>query len=182
MACGRAAGDVLAVAVLTVVGGVVHAAGMYRSPARFDDEGTYTAYAWAVQHLAHLGHYTYWYAHPPLGWIQIAACNLADRRIRPGALRGRRRTREFMLVVQARLASRCCTALAPAAGLRPGSATAIAVLLFALSPLSVYFTRAALLDNIVTPWLLAAFFFAAVPAAQRGRRGRQRGVLRRSPC
>jgi hypothetical protein len=27
----------------------------------------------------------------------------------------------------------------------------------------VYFTRAALLDNIVTPWLIAAFFFAASP-------------------
>src|SRR5262249_57066279 len=39
----------------------------------------------------------------------------------------------------------------------------IAVAIFAFSPLAVYFTRAALLDNIVTPWLLASFWFAASP-------------------
>src|SRR5690348_15979896 len=42
-------------------------------------------------------------------------------------------------------------------------AAVLAVLIFALSPLAVYFTRTALLDNIVTPWLLAAFLLAASP-------------------
>lgn len=37
-----------------------------------DDEGTYTAQAWAVLH-GDLAHYTYWYDHPPAGWIQLAA-------------------------------------------------------------------------------------------------------------
>jgi hypothetical protein len=47
-------------------------------------------------------------------------------------------------------------------------AAAGAVLLFALSPLAVYFTRTALLDNIVTPWLLAAFYLAASPRRSLG--------------
>nr|WP_239579460.1 glycosyltransferase family 39 protein [Microlunatus panaciterrae] len=41
--------------------------------------------------------------------------------------------------------------------------TTLAVIMFSLSPLAVYFQRTALLDNLVTPWLLAAFFFAASP-------------------
>jgi 4-amino-4-deoxy-L-arabinose transferase-like glycosyltransferase len=152
--------DLLIIAALTVIGGIVHAAGMNRSPARFDDEGTYTAYAWAVQNIGHLGHYTYWYAHPPLGWIQIAAYDWltgASGRA-PYAIAG---TREFMLV--GKLIS---IPLLYALGRRlqfTRLGSTIAVLVFALSPLSVYFTRAALLDNIVTPWLIAAFFFAASP-------------------
>jgi hypothetical protein len=30
------------------------------------------AQAYAVSRLGDLSHYTYWYDHPPLGWIQIA--------------------------------------------------------------------------------------------------------------
>jgi hypothetical protein len=152
--------DVLIVAVLTVLGGIVHAVGMDRSPARFDDEGTYTSYAWAVQHLGHLGHYTYWYAHPPLGWLQIAAWNWTTGA--PGrAPYAVAATREFMLVCKL-VSIPLLYALGRRLHFSRLGAT-LAVLLFALSPLSVYFTRAALLDNIVTPWLLAAFVFAASP-------------------
>ena len=41
-------------------------------PTASDDEGTYLAQAWAVQHGQGLAHYTYWYDHPPLAWIQLA--------------------------------------------------------------------------------------------------------------
>ena len=58
---------------LLIVAGVVHATGMARAPQRVDDEGTYVAQAWAVQHWRTLGHYTYWYDHPPLGWLLLAA-------------------------------------------------------------------------------------------------------------
>jgi hypothetical protein len=56
----------LLLGLLTVVA-VVHATGMGRAPQRVDDEGTYVAQAWAAQHWGTLGHYTYWYDHPPLG-------------------------------------------------------------------------------------------------------------------
>jgi hypothetical protein len=39
----------------------------------------------------------------------------------------------------------------------------VAVAIFSLSPLAVYFQRTALLDNLVTTWLLAAFVLAASP-------------------
>jgi hypothetical protein len=152
--------DVSVVTVLVVVGGVVHAAGMDNSPARFDDEGTYTAYAWAVQNWHRLGHYTYWYAHPPLGWIQIAAWNwLTDAYDHaPYAIAA---TRGFMLFCKI-VSIVLLYALARRLRMSRVAAT-LGVAIFALSPLSVYFTRAALLDNIVTPWLLAAFFFVASP-------------------
>jgi 4-amino-4-deoxy-L-arabinose transferase-like glycosyltransferase len=154
--------DLGVVSVLVVVGAIVHMIGMYATPARFDDEGTYTAYAWAVQNWHRLGHYTYWYAHPPLGWIQIAGWTwLTDAFDRaPYAVAA---AREFMLVGKL-VAIVLLYLLARRLGLSRIAAAA-GVVIFALSPLSVYFTRAALLDNIVTPWLLAAFFFAASPRA-----------------
>ncbi|WP_158277089.1 hypothetical protein [Serinibacter arcticus] len=33
-------------------------------PQFIDDEGTYTAQAYAVERLGELTHYTYWYDHP----------------------------------------------------------------------------------------------------------------------
>jgi hypothetical protein len=152
--------DISIIAVLTGLGVAVHAAGMNNSPARFDDEGTYTAYAWAVQNWHKLGHYTYWYAHPPLGWIQIAGWTWATDAFSraPYAVAA---TREFMLICKL-AAIVLLYLLAKRLGMgRVGAVLGVAI--FAFSPLSVYFTRAALLDNIVTPWLLGAFFFAASP-------------------
>src|SRR5215217_4607702 len=59
---------------LLVVTGLVHGLHMTVTPALVttDDEGTYVAQAWAILHQGRLAHYTYWYDHPPLGWIQIA--------------------------------------------------------------------------------------------------------------
>lgn len=152
--------DLIILAVLLTVAFLVHVRGMYTSPARFDDEGTYTAYAWAVQTTHTLGHYTYWYAHPPLGWIQMAVWNWATQAFEhaPYAVAAVRQ-----LMVVAKLAS---VGLLYGLALRlrmTRPAAVLAVLLFALSPLAVYFTRTALLDNIVTPWLLAAFYLAASP-------------------
>ena len=148
--------------LLALVAGavVVHARGMYTSPARFDDEGTYTAYAWAVEYLHRLGHYTYWYAHPPLGQLQMAlydtVTNAFDRL--PYAVATGRELALVCKVVAVVLLFR----LARRLGFQRATA-ALAVLMFSLSPLAVYFQRTALLDNLVTPWLLAAFFFAASP-------------------
>ena len=61
------------------------------SPQRVDDEGTYVAQAWAVLRHGELAHYTYWYDHPPLGWIQLAGLTaiggpLAGRVVDGGAV------------------------------------------------------------------------------------------------
>lgn len=152
--------DLGLLALLLAVAGFVHARGMYDSPARFDDEGTYTAYAWAVPNLHRLAHYTYWYAHPPLGQLQMGFYNVvtdAFGRLPYAVATGR----EFALVCKL-LAIVLMFRLARRLGFSRAT-TALAVCLFSLSPLAVYFQRTALLDNLVTPWLLAAFFFAASP-------------------
>ena len=152
--------DLLLVAVLCLVAGWVHAVGMYDSPARFDDEGTYTAYAWAVQNWGELSHYTYWYAHPPIGWMQMSAWTWLTGAFdhAPYAVAA---VRELMLVLKI---VDVVLIYALTRRLRLGRfAAVLSVLIFALSPLAVYFTRTALLDNIVTPWLLGAFLLAASP-------------------
>jgi 4-amino-4-deoxy-L-arabinose transferase-like glycosyltransferase len=133
------------------------------SPQRIDDEGTYTAQAFAVERFSELSHYTFWYDHPPLGWIQIAGWTQltgAFSRYDTAVLAGR----EAMLVAHLvsvvllwMLARRLRLS-------RPASAAAVAI--YALSPLAVQFHRSVFLDNVATPWLLAAFVLALAPRRQ----------------
>lgn len=156
---GHRASIALLLGLLTAVA-VVHATGMARAPQRVDDEGTYVAQAWAVQHWRTLGHYTYWYDHPPLGWLLLAAWTSLT-----GAF-GRATTavaasREFMLAVQL-LSAALLYGVARRLGLRRAAAAG-AVLAFSLSPLALGMHRAVYLDNIATPLVLAAFLLALSP-------------------
>jgi hypothetical protein len=137
--------------------GVVHALGMNSNPQRLDDEGTYVSQAWAVLHWNELAHYTYWYDHPPLGWILVAVYSaVTDAFARaPNAVAA---AREFMLVLQL-LSATLLFVMARRLGLRRVGAVG-AVLLFSLSPLALEFHRAVYLDNIATPFVLAAFVLA----------------------
>jgi len=152
--------SLLVLLVLLALVAVVHATGMSHAPQRNDDEGTYVAQAWAVQHWRTLAHYTYWYDHPPLGWLLIAAWTAATgafARAASAVAAGR----ELMLVLQ--LASAMLLyALARRLRLRRPAAAG-AVLLFALSPLALGFHRAVYLDNVATPFLLGAFVLALSP-------------------
>ena len=136
-----------------VVGLIVNLVNLAGSPQRIDDEGTYTAQAWAIGNLGELTHYTYWYDHPPLGWIQIAGY---------AALTGAW-GRYDVAVIAAREAVMVATVVAAIllwfVVRRIGFARAtasVAVVLFLLSPLAVQFHRQVYLDNIATAWLLAA--------------------------
>jgi len=131
--------------------------GMGGSPQRIDDEGTYVAQAYAVEKFGELAHYTFWYDHPPLGWLQIAAWTSATGgfdRYDTAVMAGR----EAMVVASVATAA-LLWVLARRLGLGRVAAGA-AVLVFALSPLSVQFTRTVYLDNVATPWLVAAFVLA----------------------
>ena len=153
--------SLLVVAGLLLAVGTVHAIGYDRFPGRInDDEGTYVAQAWAVQHWHSLAHYTYWYDHPPGGWITIAGytwLTSAFERLPTAVSAGR----EFMIVVN--LVS---AAMLYLLGRRLGYqrlAAAGAVLLFGLSPLAVPFQRMVFLDNLAVMWTLAALALAASP-------------------
>jgi hypothetical protein len=149
----------LLLGLLTAVA-VVHATGMARAPQRVDDEGTYVAQAWTVQHWRTLGHYTYWYDHPPLGWLLLAAWTTATgafKRAASAIAAGR----EFMLVLQL-VSVVLLYGVARRLGLRRAAATG-AVLVFSLSPLALGMHRAVYLDNIATPLVLAALVLVLSP-------------------
>jgi len=152
--------SVLVLTPLLLITGVVRFIGMVTSPQRIDDEGTYVAQAYAVQSLGSLTHYTYWYDHPPLGWIQIAgytwltgAFDRAPNAVAAG--------RESMLVA-AVISAFLLYVLARRLGVARW-ASGLAVLLMALSPLAVQFQRTVYLDNVATPWALGALVLALSP-------------------
>lgn len=146
-----------------LIGILVNALNLGGSPQRIDDEGTYTAQAWSIGNLGELTHYTYWYDHPPLGWIQIAAwAGLTDGW-----------GRYDVAVIAAREAMLAATVIAAVLlwylVRRIGFArltASVAVALFLLSPLAVQFHRQVYLDNIATAWLLAALLLAMSRRAQ----------------
>lgn len=149
--------DLLSVMPVLLVSAVVNFVNMGGSPQRIDDEGTYTAQAWAVTHLGELAHYTYWYDHPPLGWLQIAGYTQltgAFARWDIAVLAGR----EAVLVASL-ISVVLLWLLVRRLGMSRGAAAA-AGLIFALSPLALQFHRTVYLDNIAVPWLLLAFFLA----------------------
>ncbi|MET8447308.1 glycosyltransferase family 39 protein [Streptomyces sp. NPDC005209] len=130
-------------------------------PTLSDDEGTYLAQAWAVQQGKGLAHYTYWYDHPPLGWIQIALLTWIPSAVSPGAMTvGSMRV--AMLVI-----SGISAVLVYVLGRRlslPRWAAGLGMALFGLSPLAVVLQREIFLDNIAVMWLLLAFCLAASPS------------------
>jgi len=144
-------GWLLPVLAVTVV---VQAWNMSGTPQRIDDEGTYTAQAWAIAHLGEITHYTYWYDHPPLGWIQIAGyTSLTGAFARyPFAVEAGREAMVFFAAVSSIL----LFVLARRLGSHRATAAA-AGLVFALSPLALQYHRTVYIDNVATPWLLAAF-------------------------
>ena len=145
---------------LLVVVGIVHGVGMSRMPLPVDDEGTYMAQAWAVQVRHALTPYTYWYDHPPLGWIQLAGWTFATHAF-SGATLAIVAGRRIMLLYA--LADAALLYLI-ARRLRLSRVwSSVAVLAFALSPLAVDYQRMVYLDNLAMPWVLAAFALALTP-------------------
>lgn len=153
--------DLILCGVLLVVILVVQGWNIGDYPTLSDDEGTYLAQAWAVQEGRGLAHYTYWYDHPPLGWIQLAVLTWIPAVISPesmtvGTMRG------VMLLI-----SGVSAVLVHVLGRRlalPRWAAGLGMLIFGLSPLSVVLQREIFLDNLAVMWTLLAFTLAASPS------------------
>ena len=147
--------------VLGVLCGVATAYNTFGNPIRFKDEGVYLAQAWAIPNLGALANYTYWYDHPPLGWIQMSTwvtlTNGWGRWYENTTMAGR----EFMVVVRI-ATSLLIFALARRMGMRRWWAV-VAVLIFVFSPLAMYYGRLTLLDNIAMAWVLASLVLAWSP-------------------
>ncbi|MCZ7458344.1 ArnT family glycosyltransferase [Streptomyces sp. WMMC940] len=130
-------------------------------PTLSDDEGTYLAQAWAVQQGEGLAHYTYWYDHPPLGWIQLAGLTWIPSLIAPDAMTVAT-MRGAMLLISA--ASAVLLYVLARRLWLPRWAAGLAMALFGLSPLSVVLQREIFLDNLAVMWMLLAFCLAASPS------------------
>jgi fumarate reductase subunit D len=144
---------------------VVQATGMSTYPMRFDDEGTYVSQAWSLLDRGELSPYTYWYDHPPFGWIQLAgyfAVSGAMERAETAVMAGR----EAMLLVHL-LSSALLYVLCRRLGMARTFAV-VAIAVFTFSPLALSFHRMVLLDNLAVPWLLAAFVLALTPRHRLG--------------
>ncbi len=122
-----------------------------------DDEGTYFSQAWAVQNLQALAPYTYWYDHPPIGWLQLAAFTWLPEALlgSGGALVAGRVVAVGYVVATALLVYMLARRLEMARGFALAT-----MLLWALNPLSLYWGRQVLLDNVAMPWLVGAFVLA----------------------
>jgi 4-amino-4-deoxy-L-arabinose transferase-like glycosyltransferase len=152
-------------ALLTVVG-LAQGINFDGYPFRLnDDEGTYGAQAMAFLHEGKLSHYTYWYDHPPLGWMTIAwyawLTGGFDRTatvvsmVREAMLAASLITIVLVYMLMRRLNFNRWTA-------------SVAVLAFGLSPLSIHFHRLGFLDNLAIAWVCAALVLAASPNRSLG--------------
>jgi hypothetical protein len=135
---------------------LVHVVNINNWPLFFDDEGTYVAEAWAVYTRGDLAHYTYWYDHPPGGWLQLAAffvpLNLLG--IESSVLVGR-----YVMVLYTAVTSGLIFKLGRNLGLRVPAALA-GMLLWGLCPLVIFEARQVMLDNMATAWLMGALICA----------------------
>ncbi|MEX5300207.1 glycosyltransferase family 39 protein [Kocuria sp. CPCC 205292] len=125
-----------------------------------DDEGTYTAQAFSVLE-GELAPYTYWYDHPPLGWIQLGGLAwLPDMLgLGDGSFIGTTRYAIAPFFVATAL---LIYLIARRLDIHRAFA-ALGVAVFIFSPLSLVFGRSVYLDNIGATWLLLAFWMAISP-------------------
>src|SRR5215208_886893 len=138
---------------LIIVGMLAHAFNMLNMPAfTFNgDEGIYMGQALAVLRDGQLAPYTYWYDHAPAGWILLAAWMAVSGG--PHSFGGVIDSgRVLMLLLHLVMIHRLYR-VARACGCGPAPA-ALAILLFSLSPLAIFYQRPVMLDNMMLFWVL----------------------------
>lgn len=140
----------LVVAIVLGITLVVQAINIFNFPAYTVDEGNYMAYAWALLH-GQITPYIYTYNQPPLGWVQIAVwlrltggINSFGDAINSG--------RVLMLLLAGASSLLLYLVASRLSGSR--SAALLAMIVYALTPLSLIYRREVLIDNIATFWLL----------------------------
>ncbi len=144
-------GAAVTAVILAAVAALALGVNLTGFPYHENDEGVYVAQAWAVTSLGRLAPYTYTYDHAPLGWLAVAAWTTVVggvRRFGTAVDTGR----VLMLLVQV-----ASTVLVYRIGLRLSGRVwvgLLAGLLFALTPVGLYYHRRVLLDNLATFWLL----------------------------
>ncbi|MFA6427698.1 MAG: glycosyl hydrolase family 8 [Candidatus Magasanikbacteria bacterium] len=139
----------------------VHMTNMFGFPSYREDEGTYMSQAWAVINQHELASYTYWYDHAPLGWIFIALWNFfTGNDFFMGGLTANT-GRLFVAILQ--IFSTYFVYNITWNITRRKFPSAIAAILFSITPLSVMLHRRVLLDNIMMFWFLWSLYLLTKP-------------------
>lgn len=147
----------LALTALVILATSVSVWNLNGAPAYQEDEGTYTSQAFSVLE-GRLAPYTYWYDHPPLGWIQLGALAWIPHAlgVGDGTIIGSTR---YVIPVFFIFTTIMIFKISRRVGLQLPLAV-VTVVIFILSPLSLVLGRQIYLDNIGVPWLLLAFYLA----------------------
>jgi endo-1,4-beta-D-glucanase Y len=134
------------------IAGLLHGVNMFHYPYFESDEGTYLSQAYSVKTDGELAPYVYWYDHPPFGWITIAVFMdvLSNEWNAFGGPLYAGRFLMFLLhLVQVSLLFFIIKKLT-----RSPWMALLGVLLFTLPPLTTYFQRRVLLDNLMVTWVM----------------------------
>jgi len=151
-----------AIAIVLASSVVVHLLGVLVNPVPTDEEGTYTAQAWAVIHWNKLAPYTYWYDHPPLGWLLLAYVHALVAPVLVAAPDAVASMREVMVLITA-VTLVAVVVFGRRMGWHP-AAIMLAVVLLATAPLAVELQRLVELDNIAVMWVAISLALLADPS------------------
>lgn len=118
------------------------------------DEGTYLSQASFVKMDGKLSPYTYWYDHPPAGWFAIglwADLLGGDWNIFGSSLASGRVFMLFLHLIQISIIFFISKRLT-----KSNWIAFFVCILYSISPLSTFFQRRVLLDNLMTTWVLVS--------------------------
>lgn len=142
---------IFTLSVLLLITLIFHGWNMFDYPYYENDEGTYLSRGWSFLYYGRLDPYTYWYDHVPFAsfmlafWIFITGgIDTFGMSVNSG--------RVFMLILHL-----IDIILIYYIGLRMTGRKLMgitAAIIFSISPLSIYFYRRLLLDNIIIFWML----------------------------
>lgn len=150
--------EAIVVVLGLIIAGIVHTFNMFNFPRYALDEGTYMSSASAITR-GQLWPYAYGYGHPPVAWMQIAAW----AQLTGGFFTfGNSINSGRVLMLLYSLGSALLVYLIVRRFGASRSAGLLAMLIFALSPLSITYQRQVLLDNIATFWFLVSLYLLVI--------------------
>jgi endo-1,4-beta-D-glucanase Y/4-amino-4-deoxy-L-arabinose transferase-like glycosyltransferase len=141
----------LAIIVVMIIVVFSQAYNMFGYPYYENDEGIYMSQAWSLATQGKLSPYVYWYDHAPVGWFLIAGWTKLTGGF---STFGMSVNSGRVLMLMLHLLSAYFIFFIVKKYTNNLWAGLLAVLLFTLSPLAIYYQRRVLLDNIMIFWLL----------------------------
>lgn len=150
--------ELLLIGILLTIAAIAHGVNMLHFPYFENDEATYVSQAWAFIHTGKLTPYTYTYDHAPFGWMFLGLWFLLTGGLTTFGHNPLISGRIFIFILS--LFSVLFLYIITKRVTRQKLAASLAVIIFSLSPLELYFGRRVLLDNIMVFWVLLSLVFA----------------------